>query len=502
MRKHSMRLIAAALILLLTCPQARAASKNLLAGAIWQYSVDDGQTWGNSANVPTEGAAKLQVKTSFNLDDPAGFASLTLIPAQTPNKSLQASLNGQAIQPPLKNMVFKSYAGVPATFARKGANELVLTLDIPAKAKPIDRQFEAKCDLIGLTPEDLKIQTGPIYGAFDAEYFTLALRTNVPAKATILCAGKPAAPESTGLYHRLRVQRPAGEGEYELLLQCQAKTLRIKLTPPGPMAPDKLRFIATGDSRSVVRDWKIVATALAKADAQFMVFNGDFVTDGQQDCLWDAEFFSIVQPALSHLPIYPIMGNHEHKAGLMQALFYTPSEDGINANWSQQAGPAYLIGIDGEQDFSPNSANAKWLEEDLQKAQKSKFLFVWSHFPGWSSGGHGQRWTQEGLSDEAKWSREVVIPLLQKYKASAFIVGHDHDYERSELPDLLQITSAGAGAPTVPFLSSDLNVNPYSKIYSSKLHYCLFDIQGDTWTMQAITPEGKVIDECGGKARE
>ncbi|MCK4601759.1 MAG: hypothetical protein KAU28_04800, partial [Phycisphaerae bacterium] len=42
---------------------------------------------------------------------------------------------------------------------------------------------------------------------------------------------------------------------------------------------------------------------------------------------------------------------------------------------------------------------------------------------------------------------------------------------------------------------------PHSKVFASKLHYCLFTVTGDTCTMQAITPEGDVIDSRTWKAR-
>jgi hypothetical protein len=220
------------------------------------------------------------------------------------------------------------------------------------------------------------------------------------------------------------------------------------------------------------------------------------------DWLWDPEFFSEAQPLVSHVPLYAVIGNHEHDATITQELFYTPSKDGRDENWVQRIGPSVMIGINGEKDFSKDSANAKWLEQQLQQAQSAKFLFVFSHYPAWSSGGHGQQEAHQGLTATTRYARESIVPLLQKYHATAFITGHDHNYERSDLPEgLIEITAGGAGAPTVPFLNSDLDINPYSKVFSTKLHYCLFAIHGDSWSMKAITPDGQTLDECGGKAR-
>ena len=43
--------------------------------------------------------------------------------------------------------------------------------------------------------------------------------------------------------------------------------------------------------------------------------------------------------------------------------------------------------------------------------------------------------------------------------------------------------------------------NPYSKVFNAIHHYCLFTIDGKQCSMQALTPEGKLLDNKVWPAR-
>ncbi|KKM66837.1 hypothetical protein LCGC14_1477230, partial [marine sediment metagenome] len=84
-----------------------------------------------------------------------------------------------------------------------------------------------------------------------------------------------------------------------------------------------------------------------------------------------------------------------------------------------------------------------------------------------------------------------IIPLLNKYKVTAYICGHSHNYERSELPGgVTQIISGGAGAPPHRKMTTAAQQNPYSKIFASELHFCLFEIADGTARVKVLTPQG------------
>jgi hypothetical protein len=96
----------------------------------------------------------------------------------------------------------------------------------------------------------------------------------------------------------------------------------------------------------------------------------------------------------------------------------------------------------------------------------------------------------------------VILPLLAKYRATAMIAGHDHNYQRSEPPEgVTVIVTGGAGAPLYEKSQEAEKQNPYSQAFAAVLHYCLFVIEGDACTMQALTPEGETLDTRIWRAR-
>jgi hypothetical protein len=268
----------------------------------------------------------------------------------------------------------------------------------------------------------------------------------------------------------------------------------VEVPVPGS-GGKKLRFAAAGDCRSIPKAWAAVAGAVAKAQPELLLFSGDLVSDGRVDWLWDGEFFNPARGMLGSVPFYCAIGNHENNASAYYELMYTPSENGKRSNWSQTIGDVLFIGIDGAQNWSGNSPNFQWLEGVL-KESKAKFIFLVTHYPAYSSGPHGKR-PDGGMA----WARRTIMPLLARHNATAMIAGHDHDYERSEPPANQGVTCIVAGGAGAPIYGKSAN-NPFSKVFTSKLHYCIFEIDGDVCEMKVLEPNGNVIDRKTFKARQ
>ena len=216
------------------------------------------------------------------------------------------------------------------------------------------------------------------------------------------------------------------------------------------------------------------------------------VADGREDRQWDAEFFGAAKPYFASIPTFYVIGNHEGgsplagKPGARRRPRSLESDGGRGVVHRHRRGP----GLDARR-----AQNLKWLETTL-KESREPFIFVCSHYPPWSSGSHGAM--HERTSIEA---RDNILPLMKKYGATAFIAGHDHDYERSEPPDgVTVIVSGGAGRRSIrrcPILGR----TPTRRCFECKHHFCLFTIDGNQCTMQALTPEGKLLDSKTWPAR-
>jgi len=425
----------------------------------------------------------------------------------TPFRELSLVLNHEEIIFPAEGMIYRTVPGIEPDWLNPGANQLTVRMWVRNPSADSVLVFAPTVSLSPMTAANLEFQTGPILGAFGADFFTLTARTNLPATVSVyrLETGQVlegpedrlrAAESDRGLLHRLRVpRRNLGPSEaYAVIAERDGFSVRRIIHPPK--APGKtFRIAIVGDTRTNVEAWRVIANAVAELRPLLVVHLGDMVTSGIRDWQWDTEYWEPGRALLSGVPTYPVIGNHEAEAPLYDELGYTPSKDGLARNWAQSIGGVLLIGIDGRQDWSEESANAAWLEEVLS-ASDAEFTFLFSHYPGWSSAQHG-RVGEEGQPVErpARDARQTVIPLLSRYGGTAFVAGHDHVYERSELPGgITSITCAGGGAGLYPMSEEAEIQNPYSHVFINRHHFCLLEVTPDEVTFGAMTPEGVLLD--------
>jgi hypothetical protein len=496
--------------------------ENLLEGAAWRYG-DESEA----------GDGVATAWTGFELDDPSALGGLELAHSLRPGGSPTFLLNGKEVTGPLEGMFYRAIPAIDPRLLKPGRNMLMVRYRPSADPDGGEAWTMAgRAALLALTPEHLGFRTQPILGPVSADGFTLTCRTNLPAlcvlRGEVLSESTEDKREffvniSAGrLRHRWRVHslKAGWRVRYTITAQYfpwgaekahkRAVASRSHVVSANP--PDgRLRFAVCGDTRSRPEQWAKVAAAIVNAKPDLVVHSGDMVAQGVDDWQWDAQFFRPARGLFGAIPFYAVIGNHEMDAPLYDELFLPPQEGG-GRNWTQQIDGVRLIGIDALDDWSPDSPNARWLEQVLagepatrppEPAEEPKFTFLVSHYPAWTSGPHGRLNDAGKPREEAiRQAREVIVPLLVKYGATAMITGHDHLYERSELPGgLTHIIAAGGGAPLYRPVDNAGEQNPYSKAVFSTLHYCLFTVAGDACRMEAVTPDGQVLDTKLWRAR-
>lgn len=489
---------------------------NLLDGAEVAYSVDGGATF--SSEPPTIGPREVITvfsKVSFRVPEAvarlgasAWFSSLTLRhEVNVQKRSARFRLNEREIDVPLEGMVYRTIPGIDPGLLEPGENTLTTEMVLRNPSRNDDSALRVTVTLAPLTASDLRFQTGPLLGAFDQVFFTVTARTNMPARVSVYRAGEAESKDDLtgmerlartemGLVHRLRVQRRAPEGPagYRVIAERDGFTVGTTVKPPA-LPDSSLRFLVIGDTRTNIAEWQQVATAAAESRASLVVHIGDMVTSGTRDWEWDTQFWLPGRVLLEDLPFYPVIGNHEANAPLFDRIYLGPGDDGGVRNWSQELNGVLLIGIDGAQDWSPGSANVSWLEETLS-ASRASFVFLFGHYPGFSSAPHG-RLDESGVPIErpSKEARETVLPLLTRYGATAMIAGHDHVYERSELPGgVTAVTCGGGGAPLYRRTEDAARQNPHSKLFSRQHHFCALEVNRYTAALRAVASDGELID--------
>jgi len=496
--------------------QSAAAPPDVLGRAAWEYSLDGGKTFApRPPMLPPATKVHVLARATFTPRGPDWFADARDYAALELHTGLAHSwpaifrLNDRPIRPPLEGMIYRVIPAIDPHMLRDGPNVLAAEITaINGHSRPVSLEFAPR--LTGRDATDLQIRTGPILGAFGKDWLTVTARTNLPAKArvTVVTFGgrkAEAASQTASALHRLRV---SGLGDpwkqYTLRVETDQafRTVGASRRRP-PDKPDAIRFAVVGDSRTDPNAWSAVAAAIRAAGPELVIHTGDAVSRGINDWEWDEEFFTPAGTLFAEAPVLLAWGNHEENSPLGAELLYSPSPDGRGRNWSQAAGPVRLIAVDGAADFSAGSDNARWLEKELAAAEEP-FVFVFDHYPAWTSGMHGAT-DAEGRPAEAgvRHARQVILPLLEKYRAAALVSGHDHFYERSELPGgVVQIITAGGGAPLRRKVSEAVRRNPHSTTFASVLHFCVFEVTPEECRMRVLAVDGKEIDQRTWRPRK
>lgn len=447
--------------------------------------------WQKELVVREEGRTRVRARWTFEVSAPSVYAGFTLVTSPEAEAD-RVWLNGAPVPVPVDNMRYRELPGIPPAAFRRGTNALVLEWPVHVRkrdGRPAPVTAEASARLVAMTPERLRIQSGPVLGHAGTDFLTVGCRTNLPARVTVEADGRQwTAPE--GFVHSVRMDGLEAGSKVAYRLVAELPDGRGKVTA-GPFRTRTLpqaapfTFVAIGDSRSHPDDWARVAGAVTEAQPDFVAFTGDNIADGRRYNQWDEQFFGPAPAFFATLPTFYVLGNHEHRSPLFGRLLPVPGVE----RWTRVVGPVRLIGIDGSAGWDEGSGNLRWLEGVLEAAE-APYVFLLTHYPAWSSGPHGacgERAIIEG--------RKCILPLMKRYDATAMLAGHDHCYERSEPPDgVTVITTGGAGAPLYGKAKDAEKHNPHSRIYARKHHHCLFTVTAEACTMQAVTPDGEVLD--------
>ena len=244
---------------------------------------------------------------------------------------------------------------------------------------------------------------------------------------------------------------------------------------PGPLPEDAERVYLVDQERGFRENLRVIEGRAP----DFVGIAGDIVEVGGEQRDWD-EFWRLVGPLAAGTPIFPALGNHDYWAGpgtvgmyqewhseravaKFRSYFDLPP-NGMGPHheryYSIDWGPVTLVALDlnngvphrteadtnwyqraeGEGGFAPSwapgSAQYRWLEETLRRAQaESAFTFVMFHFSPYSSGYHGLPAGEgEGMDKLSGVPLRALTPLFHRYGVDAVLNGHDEMYEHSVVP--------------------------------------------------------------------
>lgn len=470
----------AALVLLVLQSPIAWARVTPSAGEETRYALvtaDEPLTWQGKLKLEKPGSYKVRVRVPFTIEQPQNAPLIA-----TADRDMEGwFIDGTALPLPVARMRYRTLSGISMPLD-PGVHMLEATWTVNvAKDSAVEPSADLK--IREQTASDLAITTGPIISQATTTSFTVTCRTTIPAAVDLQVGQKHfSSGPGAGFMHTIKADGLSADQAQQYLLTAtagdataQAGPFTMRTMPAG----DEIVFAATGDSRTQPKIWGEISAQILKHQPRFVLHSGDLIADGRVDALWDESFWIPARDMVATVPFYPIMGNHEQDVELFDHVFAL--EKVGQRNWTQQIGPVLLIAIDGkDKGWTPDGPATAWLESNLKSAT-ARYIFLFTHYPALSSGSHG--------SDPT--AKNVILPVLGKYKVTAMIAGHDHCYERSE-PEggPTTITAGGGGAP----LYEASKANPDSKVFKSVYNYVIFSANAQECTMHAYAIDGTEID--------
>lgn len=210
--------------------------------------------------------------------------------------------------------------------------------------------------------------------------------------------------------------------------QARSEVLTFQ-TAPGPQ--DAWSFGILGDTQRNPEVTRRCAEGLFGLRPNFLLHVGDVVNDGFAKQEWVFDFFAPCAPLLAHVPVFPVLGNHEKNSHWYYDYFSLPPPEYF---YTFIYGNAEFFMVDSNKDCGPESAQYRRLEEALRRS-KATWKFTVHHHPCFSSDedDYGDQWRGRA-PDGFTWGDSNVrrlVPLYEKHGVDIAFAGHIHSYERT-----------------------------------------------------------------------
>lgn len=309
------------------------------------------------------------------------------------------------------------------------------------------------------------------------------------------------------------------------LLTGQAQPVELTI----PVSP-QFRFVAYGDTRftdpedtkasnPAVR--RALVAAIGAADPAFISIGGDITyvgADANDWKVWDQETVSWRE---HHIPVLPVLGNHDLKGDESTALgnYFSRFPELKNSRYySVRIANTLMLVLDSslEETAGPQGT---WLASKLDSLPGDiDFVFIVLHHPPYSSssnvklfgGGHSARTPEQDLAQ--------MLERRQATTRARFVVfsGHIHNYERHAHGGVLYFVTGGGGAHAYPierqasdpFQSKGINyhyllVQVDGRALKITMHRIEIDGTAQTWTqpdhVEIAAPAAASVKAAGSK---
>lgn len=272
--------------------------------------------------------------------------------------------------------------------------------------------------------------------------------------------------------------------------------------------PDKLRFIAVGDTGKGNSGQYQVAHAMQnkcqKSGCDFILLLGDNIYNSGVTSIDDPQFNSKFELPYENInvPFFAVLGNHDYggngKKYDPEKSVYQIKYTAISNKWHMPHN-YYHFTIQNTSFFALDT-NIQMRKLDNQqkidvtkwiKSTQSKWKIAFGHHPYISNGQHGNAGEYDGASESNALNGQAIKNFTESVlcgKVDLYISGHDHDRQWHEYKCKgTQFAISGAGSSTRQLSG----INP--TLYESDEPGILYiSINENTLTAEFIDVDGKV----------
>ncbi|MBI3802449.1 MAG: Ig-like domain-containing protein [Nitrospirae bacterium] len=248
-------------------------------------------------------------------------------------------------------------------------------------------------------------------------------------------------------------------------------------TATGPES-NRFSFVVFADSgEEGASSQRTLAALMEKLPISFGILPGDIVYAGGYESEFDPHYFAPYKKLISHLPFFPVVGNHDivaDRGATFKENFFHPQG---NLYYDFHWGDTHFIALDSNRSNDP--VQQAWLDQTLA-ASRSRWKIVYFHHPAYNSGLYGNN--PNVLHD--------FLPAFEKYQVDVVFSGHAHDYERTVPINRITYFVTGGGGATL----SKAGKSSFTAYSDSRHHFLLAEMTADTLTVKAIDETGAVFD--------
>ncbi|RYG40184.1 metallophosphoesterase family protein, partial [bacterium] len=259
--------------------------------------------------------------------------------------------------------------------------------------------------------------------------------------ATVMWETSVAAPTRVR-YGESRATAQEAEGEPGRIHRLELKDLKPSTTyfvqtlapegewssfRTGSLPGTPVKFAIVGDTQDHPETNHRIAAGMFSARPDFAVIVGDLVGEGWKKEQWVNDFFASMRPLLSHVPLLPVLGNHDRNARIYYDLMSLPDPEYF---YSYRSGDVEFWSVDTDHDVSPGSVQYRWLEDGLRRS-KARWKIVAHHYPPYSSDVDDYGDANSGPIRGGDLQARRLSALYDKYGVDLCFSGHIHSYERT-----------------------------------------------------------------------